>query len=139
MRNYYLFIVKTEFYETYLSNSLSLYKTLENLYYFSNKNLRFGLTLYTQLCEMHKIETLEGYFKDKKYPKEKEYYKLFSSNNDEKTYIKVRPSVIEIKTNKNVPNIFKVFHYYNSKIFICDFKRGDYFWLQNHYRRKLSI
>jgi hypothetical protein len=131
-----LFIIKTEFYDTYLSNSLSLYKTLENLYSFTSNNYKFGLTLYTQLCELHKTGILEEYFKEKGYKKEKGYYKLFSSITNEKTYIKIRASVIEIKTNKNIPNIFKILNYYNSKMFICDFNRGDYFWLQNHYRRK---
>lgn len=139
MRTYYLFIIKSEFYHTYLKNPISLYKTLENLYRFSLRDQKFGLTLYHQLCEMHNVSLLKNYFDQKKFRIYKKSYVLIDSEKKEKTLLQVKPSALVVTTNKNIPNIFKLLYYYNQYIFVCDFNNKDFFWLSNQYRKKHSF
>lgn len=133
IRTYYLFKIKNEFYDIYNRNPYSLYKTLENLYLFKNKDFNLGISLFTQLCEFHNVDLLEYYFSTKKYPKDKNKYIL--KNRYETTTVYIRPSVIKIVTNKNNPNIFKILNYYSPYIFVIDFNSKDYFWLKNTYSK----
>ncbi len=135
MRIYHLFIIKSEFYSSYVNNPISLYKTLENLYKFSMKDYRFGISLYHQLCELHKIDILENYCVKKNFPKRKNRYLLTQSFEKEKTILEIRPSVLVVYSNRNIPSIFNILHYYSSYIFVCDFKNKDYFWLSNQYKK----
>lgn len=136
MRTYQLFIIKSEFYQTYVSNSFSLYKTLENLHSFRMQDASFGKTLFHQLCELHDVRLLEQYFKGKGFPTYHNAYVLINQKRKEKTFLQIKPSRLIVTTNKNVPAIFRVLNYYNAYIFVCDFKNKDYFWLSNHYKRK---
>lgn len=135
MREYYLFIVKSEFYKAYASNPFSLFKTLENLYGFTFKDAKFGISLYHQLCEPHNVDLLKDYFKAKGYRRKKNRYLLTEPAEAEKTIIDVRPSTLLIRTNRNIPAIFRILHYYNHYIFVCDFKNKDYFWLSSQYKK----
>lgn len=137
MRTYNLFIIKSEFYHTYVSNSFSLYKTLENLNGFKRKDASFGRTLFHQLCELHNVHLLENYFKGKGFPMYKNAYVLINQKKKEKTFLQIKPSRLMVTTNKNVPAIFRILNYYNAYIFVCDFKNKDYFWLSNHYKKQI--
>lgn len=136
MRTYYLFIIKDEFYLSYLHNPLSLYKTLENLYHFTIKDFRFGVSLYHQLCEPHKVDILKHFCEKKNFHKRKNRYLLTKTFEKEKTILEIRPSVLILYTNRNIPTIFNILHYYSSRIFVCDFKNKDYFWLSNQYKKR---
>lgn len=136
MRTYYLFIIKNEFYNTYLKNPDSLYKTLENLKYCTKQNYSFGLTLYHQLCEMHDIKTLKAYFRSKRFLEKGRLYLVTGPFEEEKTVVELRPSILVIRTNRNIPKIFRILNYYNRYMFVCDFKSNDYFWLANQFHKK---
>lgn len=136
MRTYYLFRIKNEFYDIYLKNPYSLYKTLENLYAYKNRDLNLGISLFTQLCEFHNVDLLDFYFSSKKYPKKNKTYILKSKKTNEITLLTINPSVIEIKTNINIPKILKILNYYSIYIFACDFKNKDYFWINKTYQNK---
>lgn len=136
MRTYYLFRIKNEFYDIYLKNPYSLYKTLENLYSYKNRDLNLGISLFTQLCEFHNVDLLDFYFSSKKYPKKNKTYILKSKKNNEITLLTINPSIIKIKTNINIPKILKILNYYSMYIFACDFKNKDYFWINKTYQNK---
>lgn len=136
MRTYYLFWIKDEFYHAYFKNPDSLYKTLQNLYGGKVSSLSLAASLYKQICELHKIDILSSYLEGVSYKHRQNSYLLIQSKTNEKTFITVRPSVILLKSNKNVPHIFKIFPYYSSHLFVCDFENNDYFWLTNQYYKK---
>ncbi|MDD3341060.1 MAG: sporulation inhibitor of replication protein SirA [Bacilli bacterium] len=135
MRTYHLFIIKSEFYQTYLTHSFSLYKTLENLYQIKREDASFGAALFHQLCEYQNEDLLNQYFREKKFPTYRKSYILFNEKRKEKTFLFIKPSRLIVVTNKNVPRIFKILNYYNYYLFVCDFKNKDYFWLSNHYKK----
>lgn len=136
MRTYYLFWIKSEFYSAYFKKNDSLYKTIENLYREKDIHPSLKISLYGQICELHKVDILSSYLDAISYRKKNKKYLLTLSKTKEKTIIIVRPSVIIIKTNKNIPHIFKALSYYSPYLFVCDFNNQDYFWLSNHYYKK---
>ncbi len=137
MRTYYLFLIKRDVNKIYKENKVNLYKTLENLYLLKKSNYKYGLSIYNQLCDYIDIKILNNYFQNKKYHRyQNNYYYKYK---DEKTLILIKKSCIIIKTNVNIPYIFKIFNYYNPYFFICDFKNKDYFWLKDNYNKNKII
>ena len=129
MREYNLFIIKKEHMEIYKDNSRFLFELLENLYNLK-KNFNYGITLYEQLCKPFDINILSKYLNERYNLSNKN---IFDINN---TLIILKPSRIIVKSKYNLPNIIKVFNYYNYNIFVCDFKKKDYFWLTSFIKDK---
>ena len=142
MREYYLFHIKQDVYELYRNDGYMLYQTLENIYKLKAKNLNYGISLYKQLCIPFNLQILKNYLY-KKYDnhvkKIGDIYLLVNNYICEETLVKLGPSRIYIKSNVNLPRILKVFEFYNQKIFICDFKNRDFFWLTKQYNKNTRI
>lgn len=128
MRTYYLFWIKDEFYYNYFKNPSSLYKTLQNLY--EGKQDSLSLSLYIQICEIHKMDVLTSYLEGICYRYRKNSFLLIHKKSKEKTFVIVRPSVIILKSNKNIPLLFRRLSYYCPHLFVCDFFNHDYFWIE---------
>ena len=137
MRKYYLFIIKNDCYNTYYNNGEILYKTLENLFYMKCHNINYGLSIYNQICQTFNSDILNSYFHSRKnFFVKKRGKKILVDNYDEKEQylIEIRNSCLIICCKKNLPKILKILNYYNSKIFVCDFNNGDYFWNNKNYK-----
>ena len=136
MYKYYLFIIKKEVYSAYYNNMDILFSTLRNLYYSSNNELSYGLSVYNQICDIFNKNILKDYFKNKnsKYIKEIKNKFLIKDKNGEISLINIRSSCLIIKTNSKLPVFLKIINYYNKYIFVCDFKNGRYFWLNDQYK-----
>lgn len=130
MREYNLFVIKSEYLNIYKNQPLQLYEILKKLYYM-NTNLNYGVTFYEQLCNFISVDSIRYYLNSK--------YDLNNHNKFfiEKTLIELKPSRIIIKSKYNIPNIIKVFNCYNRNIFVCDFKNNDFFWLNSFVRTKV--
>lgn len=129
MRIYYLFAIKKELYETYKDKETSLYKTLYKLYSASLEEYNYAYVVFYQICDIIDTSILKAYF-DEKYFKKGSIYELIKEETNEHSFIKITPTYIRIKTNKNITDIFKIFYYYNQNMFVCDFNERDYFWLK---------
>ena len=136
MYKYYLFIIKKEVYSAYYNNMDILFSTLRNLYYSSNNELSYGLSIYNQICDIFNKNILKDYFKNKnsKYIKEIKNKFLIKDKNGENSLINIRSSCLIIKTNSKLPIFLKIINYYNKYIFVRDFKNGRYFWLNDQYK-----
>ncbi len=142
MREYYLFHIKQDIYDLHKNDGYMLYQTLENIYKLQKKNLNYGFSLYKQLCIPFNLEILKDYF-NKKYDghikKNGNSFKIVNNYICEETLVKLNISRIYIKSNINLPRILKVFEFYNQKIFVCDFKNRDFFWLSRQYNKNNRI
>lgn len=127
MREYNLFVIKNEYLNVYKKQPLQLFEIFKKLYTMNN-NLNYGVTFYEQLCNMITVDSLR-YYLNTKYNLDN-YNKFYIDN----IFIELKPSRIIIKSKYNLPNIIKVFNCYNRNIFVCDFKNGDYFWLNSFVR-----
>lgn len=131
MRTYYLFIIKDEYFKLYKKNTYILYKTLENLFKLKRENLIFGISFYHQICNTFACELLKNYIKEK-LPYTTIGNKIIKIPSLlENTSLNIEYSRVKIYTDKDIPEIFKVFNIYNKKIFVCDFHRDKYFWLND--------
>lgn len=135
VRKYYLFLIQTEYYKLYRKNPKILYDLLYNLYQLKEPNLNYGVSLFKSICKPFSVNLLSHYIQSKYTstvlsPKLIKVHSIY-----EKTTIQINYGCIIVKTNVNFPEILKVFHIYNKKIFVCDFKNQDYFWLSNQFQK----
>lgn len=130
MRTYYLFEVKN-MKRTYL-NAYILYNELKEI----NKNYNNSKLLNKFYLRFNPIKKniLINYVENKyqnRYKKINNEYTFYSKKTNELTLVNIKYSHILIKTNINIPRIFKIFNIYNSNILVVDFKLNDFFWLDN--------
>lgn len=130
MRIYYLFVIKKELYDIYKKKETSLYKTLYKLYTASLEEYNYAYVIFNQLCDIINTSILNTYFDEKDMKRINSIYELKKNETKEHSFIKITPTYIKIKTNKNISELFKIFFYYNQNIFVCDFNEKDYFWLR---------
>lgn len=139
MKKYYLFVIKNEYYKIYKKTPSVLYNTLENLYLLERYDFSYGISLYNQLCQPFSVKLLNNYIRNK--------YKCYSANSKvlqiksliEKTFIQIGYGTTVIFTDKELPEIFKIFNIYNRKIFVCEFEQHKYFWLNHKMSKKSKI
>lgn len=139
MKKYYLFVIKNEYYKIYKKTPSVLYNTLENLYLLERYDFSYGISLYNQLCQPFGVKLLNNYIRNK--------YKCYSANSKvlqiksliEKTFIQIGYSTTVVFTDKELPEIFKIFNIYNRKIFVCEFEQHKYFWLNHKMSKKSKI
>ena len=131
MRKYYLFIIKENYYNKYQYSPYLLYKALYYLYKMNRYDLENGLYLYHKMCNIVGKHVVLNYIKNKfNYTNYSE--KIINLESIlEKTYIQINYSCIIVLSSVNNPYIFKILNIYNKKIFACDFKNRDFFFLKD--------
>lgn len=128
MNNYHIFAIKKEVYTTYKNNEYSLYKLLYNLYKLNKSDLNYGVTLYNQLCYPINKNKLEEYLElIGNIRKGKNRYMI--KENNEISLITIKPSNIIYKTQNLNQNIIYILNNYYKYLFICEFNKKDYYWL----------
>lgn len=128
MNNYHIFAIKKEVYTTYKNNEYSLYKLLYNLYKLNKSDLNYGVTLYNQLCYPINKKKLEEYLELlNNIRKGKNRYMI--KENNEISLITIKPSNIIYKTQNLNQNIIYILNNYYKYLFICEFNKKDYYWL----------
>lgn len=139
MRIYYLFLIKKDYVRIYRKNGLVLYRTLENLFHLKEYDFSYGLSIYEQLCQTFAVTVLQNYIGGRFVVKPIGKKAMQIHSVIETTILEINPSCVIIKTNRNFPDIFKIFHIYNRHIFVCDFKNGDYFWLSEQIQKRSQL
>ncbi len=136
MRKYYLFIIKPEYHKLYKSKSNVLYQTLYNLHQLKEPNLYYGISLFDSVCQPFAIKLLNNYISNR-YTCTMKSDKIIQIHSiQERTFLQINYSSCIVKSNVNFPEILKVFHIYNKKIFVCDFFNEDYFWLNDQMQKR---
>lgn len=129
-------MIKSEYYKLYKNKSTTLYEILNNLYQLKEPNFSYGISLFDSICQPFSVKLLRNYIQNK-YTCTLENKKIIKVHSiKERTYLQIAYATCVIKTNVNFPEILKVFQIYNKKIFICDFKNEDYFWLCDQSQKK---
>lgn len=133
MNKYYLFIIENKLIKNYKNKSYVLYKLLETLYKSEAYDFCYGIKIYWQICNNFSVKLLDNYISNriKSYKKNK-IIKIKNEN----TYIRLMHPCIVIKTNNRRTKIFRIFNIYNRNIFVCNFEKQDYFWLNDYLKSK---
>ena len=129
VRKYYLFDINKEFYDVYKKNSYVIYKTLENLYNLKKENIKYGVTLFKQICNIIDKNYIHNLYS--------EYIRINNdkyliNENKEESVVTVRNPYVLYNTNMNFPPSMGKIYTANKFIFVVDFKNEDYFWLEDH-------
>lgn len=135
---YYLFIINNNAYKLYKNNPKYLYDILNTLYRIKGNDLVYGINLFNSICNIFTTKLLINYLEERFYTKKHKEY-IILKNNSELTKIKIKPSRIVIKTDKKIPNIFRLLNIYNKKIFIVNFRNGEFKWLNDVLNNKKNI
>ena len=113
MNKYLIFEIKKEIYKTYKGKEKNLYKLLYNLYNLNKPDLNYGVALFNQLCNIINKETI------------KKYLEVLNI----KQQLIIKPTHIIYITNKLDINILYILNTYSKTLFICEFNKKDYNWI----------
>lgn len=136
MRKYYLFMIQSDYYKMYQAKPESLYAILQTLYQLKEPNFTYGISLFDSICQSFSIKLLTNYIKNKYTCTMKSEKVIQIHSISEKTFVQVNHACIVIKSNVNFPEVLKMFHIYNKRIFVCDFINNDYFWLSTQIQKR---
>lgn len=135
MRKYYIFELQSKTYQKYRSKPTSLFVLMSRLRKVKKETMRGGISLYNQICEPFKLERLYDYF-EKKYQVEKRKHYYFTNKKRNETYLlELNPSCLILLTKSNFPLLFQTLYYYSPYLFVCDFENGDYFFLEDVFKK----
>ena len=130
MDEYHIFAIKKDIYNTYKNNSKALYQTLYNLYKMNKKDLKLGIGIYNQLCNIIDIKKIKQYIKLLPITRKTNNKYLIVENNI-KTIIILKYSNIIYKQNNMNNNIIYALNSYYEYLFACDFENKEYYWLND--------
>ena len=134
MRRFYIFCIRDELISLYKDSSSNLYKILNSIYTMDESELTYAYNLFKQICIS--IDTLslnnKLYLKmhnDLVYTKLNNEHIINNLYKDEVSILKVKKSHLVLDSNSSYSTFFNFLYQFNENLFICDFKNGDYFFL----------
>lgn len=134
MRRFYIFNIRSELMSLYKENPSNLYKILNSIYEMKEEELTYAYNLFKQISSSIDTLTLNNklYLKmhnDLVYTKIDNEHIINNLYKDEVSVLKVKKSHLVLDSNTSYSSFFNFLNNYNSNFFICDFKTGDYFFL----------
>ena len=124
---YYLFVIKDNLFKNDKDYLFELLYKIKNM---KKENYSYGISLYYSICIPFKEEIIKNYLNNK--------FKLNYINNiyyiNKNNYFKINKSYCMINSNKYLRDILCIFYIYNKNIFVCNFKEGKYFWLEDKFK-----
>ena len=124
---YYLFIIK-DVYNSY--NDEFLYEILYKLKNIKKEEYNYGINIYNTICNLFDVRILKNYLNKK--------YSLREKNNkyylDKTNYFNIKKSYSLINGDKYLREILCIFYIYNKNIFVCNFDKKNYFWIEDKFK-----
>ena len=135
MRTYYIFKIKKHYANLTNTKPYHIYKTIEDMYYLSSKELLSPNNLFLQMYDRFNDNILNNIIYDEykdlyTYTKYNNIHQINDYFTNEQTKMIINKSYILIKTTKQIPSFFNILSK-RKDIFVCDFLNKDYFWLAN--------
>ncbi len=136
MRSYYIFDIKKDIHSLYHDKEEQLFYILKRIKLVKKPNLEYGLSIYTQLCDVFDFTTLQRYLFERYEVLPNNKYNFLNYKNKEFSYLELRYPCLFLQTNCLLPKVFDILYLYNRDIFVCDFTNNDYFWLDKLHKYK---
>ena len=135
MRVYFLFDIKEEFINLYKDNERVLYNILKQIYYLDKEEVEYGYNLFKQLINPIDKLKIDKYLflklhQDIPYSKRNNIHYYNSLYRDEVSRLTVKKSYIKIEAEQISSSFFDYLNDLNPRLFVCEFKYQDYFFLQ---------
>lgn len=134
MRTYYIFLIRDEIYKLVKDKPDNLYKILESIYLFNNKDAVYAFKMFNKICKRIPKKNYDKLIKDNlidntSYTNYNKVHLINDFLENETTKLIINNSHIKLKTNVIYPVFFKYFNNINN-LFVCDFVNSDYFFLR---------
>ena len=135
MRVYFIFDIKEEFINLYKDNERVLYNILKQIYYLDKEEVEYGYNLFKQLINPIDKLKIDKYLflklhQDIPYSKRNNIHYYNSLYRDEVSRLTVKKSYIKIEAEQISSSFFDYLNDLNPRLFVCEFKYQDYFFLQ---------
>lgn len=135
MRVYFLFDIKEEFINLYKDNERVLYNILKQIYYLDKEEVEYGYNLFKQLINPIDKLKIDKYLflklhQDIPYSKRNNIHYYNNLYRDEVSRLTVKKSYIKIEAEQISSSFFDYLNNLNPRLFVCEFKYQDYFFLQ---------
>lgn len=135
MRVYFLFDIKEEFINLYKDNERVLYNILKQIYYLDKDEVEYGYNLFKQLINPIDKLKIDKYLflklhQDIPYSKRNNIHYYNNLYRDEVSRLTVKKSYIKIEAEQISSSFFDYLNDLNPRLFVCEFKYQDYFFLQ---------
>ena len=143
MRVYFLFDIKEEFINLYKDNERVLYNILKQIYYLDKEEVEYGYNLFKQLINPIDKLKIDKYLflklhQDIPYSKRNNIHYYNNLYRDEVSRLTVKKSYIKIEAEQISSSFFDYLNDLNPRLFVCEFKYQDYFFLQE-FKKKETI
>ena len=135
MRTFLVFDINDNYYSLYKDYPKSIYNILNQVYHLKKDNLTFAKNiLYSLINNIEKSELDKNIFiklhRDLPYSKRGNIHMFNNFYYGEITTMEIKNHYIKIKSSKDYNYFLKSLSFYNN-LFVCDFERGDYFFLKD--------
>lgn len=135
MRTYYLFQIKSKYKKLTISEPDKLYKAIEGIYHLRHIDYIAGEKLLNDLRLPIPKDKLNKQIYN--YLQNNTSYTCFKNSHYIHNYFTQEESILTIKNNyliiestKEIPTFFQIFSP-KSNLFVCDFSKKDYFFLES--------
>ena len=136
MRTFLIFLINDSYYTLYRNYPKSIYNILNQIYHLKKDNLTFASNILKSITEeIDKEEIDKKLFlklhKDIPYSKRGSIHIFNNFYLGEITTMEIKYKYIKITSSKDQNYFLESLINFDKKFFVCDFKNGDYFFLES--------
>ncbi|MBQ4583572.1 MAG: sporulation inhibitor of replication protein SirA [Bacilli bacterium] len=133
MRTFYIFKINREMAVLTKDNPYNIFKSMEDIFKMTKKELSVGLNIYEQLISpinQNKVnqKIIMSYKDNDYYQKNYNVHSIFNKYKPEETKLTIKNSYLLLESNVIKPSFLKELSY-DQNLFVCDFANKDYFWV----------
>ena len=133
MRTFYIFKINKEMAILTKDNPYNIFKSMEDIFKMTKKELSVGLNIYEQLISpinQNKVnqKIIMSYKDNDYYQKNYNVHSIFNKYKPEETKLTIKNSYLLLESNVIKPSFLKELSY-DQNLFVCDFANKDYFWV----------
>lgn len=134
MRVYFIFEVKDEFLKLYKDRPSSLYRILKSIYKLSFDEVEYGYTLLKQITNTIDKQVLDRdlfvkLHREYPYSKRDGVHYFNQLYKDEVSRLSIKKSYMKLEVDGKDSSFFDILSHFSNNLFVCDFKRGDFFYI----------
>ena len=142
MKVYYIFKLKDEFVNLYSDTPSVLYNILKTIFYLEKEEIEYGYNLFTQLIiPFNKSEFDKELFidlhQDIPYSKRKDTHYINNLYLNEVSRLNVGNYYLKLEVEQNFSSFFKILNRKSNNLFVCCFKKTDFFFLDDYLLDKI--
>ena len=143
MKEYYIFNLKNEFKRLYKDKPSELFFIFNRIYYMKEMDKQYGYTLFSQIAEFYDKEKINKFLTSRYQDKIMYSFSVDEHiiNNlflNEISIFTVKNSNIRIESNMNNPAFLEDLRCLDLHLFVCDFKKQDYFFIARKRNRSVQ-